>query len=152
MLKLPGLAYPVVTPAGATGVPKFSIGSQGTGFWNSGGGAKLVFCVDTYDMFAIDRATGQPNRIQQRSDGGYTFMSNDNVSGGTPDAGIRRPAARVVEVSDGQSAGGILALQEGATPAGVADKAYIYAVDVAGKTALRVIFGSGAAITLAIEV
>jgi hypothetical protein len=45
-----------------------------------------------------------------------------------------------------------LRLQEQTTPAGVADSAKLYAVDSGGgKTVLRVIFGSGAAQTIATE-
>lgn len=43
-------------------------------------------------------------------------------------------------------------MTEMTAPTGTANKATLFAVDIAGKTALQVIFGSGAAITLAIEI
>jgi hypothetical protein len=42
-------------------------------------------------------------------------------------------------------------ITERAAPTGTANKAKLYAVDVAGKTRLSVIFGSGAAQTIATE-
>lgn len=63
---------------------------------------------------------------------------------GTGNASISSPSSL--------SLTGALAMTEQTAPAGVANRAYLYCDDLAGKTRLMVVFGSGAAIQLAIEV
>ena len=122
------------------------------------GGALTAFNVVASNLITAGSGAGYAQLSSTRGYNvgntlGYNFSSDANGNG-TPDAGVHRAAANIIDVNNGTAGGGgAIRLNEMAAPsAPAANKVVIYAVDNgAGKTQLMALFPSGAAQQLAIE-
>ena len=138
----------LVVPVGSKTAPNFNGGAANTGLYAT---SAFVAGISLNGGSYLEVRSGAIATVSGNPIGWNNTASDAAAS---LDTGLSRTAAGVVRVNAGVATnGGALELLEQTAPAGLSNTARLFTQDNgAGKTQLMVIFGSGAAQQIAIEV